>query len=374
MPSGSADPIRRLRVVGTDRAEVAWSEGLDINLPESVIARAGLAHGIEDNRLTVPAAAHADGAVVIALRERAAFTPVPPASSRLPISYRSVPGPLRRVIARAVGRRQRSRSESWAAFPGWPLDLSADFLADLSSPSPRQATTPVILTHDIDSVEGLENLVARFLPMEEAHGATSTNFIVPCAWPLDHGKLREARSRGHDLGVHGFDHANRTAFAAAEVRRERLKAGRMLADQFDMAGYRAPSLLRTRQLIADLEGLYRFDSSVPTSGGLFPVPNNGCATARPFRFGNLVEIPVSMPRDGSLQFLGHTPAEILALWQWCADRIARANGVVVLLTHCEDHFSGGPRMLAVYQQFLDWLASDGRFSWSRAAALVAPRP
>jgi peptidoglycan/xylan/chitin deacetylase (PgdA/CDA1 family) len=371
MLSGSADPIRRLRILRSERAEVAWSEGLDIGLPESVIASSDLEPAIRNGSLIVPGAARVDPTAVAVLRERAAFTPTPPASSRLPISYRAVPGPLRRVIARAVGRRQRSRSESWAAFPGWPLDLSVDFLADLAMPSPLQTSTPVILTHDIDSVEGLENLVDRFLPIEEAHGGSSTNFIVPCAWPLDHGRLRETRKRGHDLGIHGYDHANRTPFAAVDVRRERLKAGRQLADQFEMVGYRAPSLLRTRELMTDLEGMYRFDSSVPTSGGLFPVPNNGCATARPFRFGNLVEIPVSMPRDGSLQFLGHTPVEILALWQWCADRIARANGVVVLLTHCEDHFSGGPQMLAVYQQFLDWLASDGRFSFARASTIDA---
>jgi peptidoglycan/xylan/chitin deacetylase (PgdA/CDA1 family) len=374
MPPASADPVRRLEVAGSEHPGVAWSIGLHVALPDSVIARAGLAGCISGDRLHVPSSARVDRADVAALRQRAAFTPQPPASSRLPVSYRSVPGPLRRAMAGALGRYQRGRSDKWAAFPMWPLDLSSDFLADLDGATTGgSGPTPIVLTHDLDSPEGLRNLVDRFLPIEEAHGARSTSFVVPSAWPLDHDLLAEAQTRGHELGIHGFDHANRTAFAPPDVRRERLLAGRALADRYQMDGYRAPSLLRTSELLADLDGMYRFDSSIPTSGGLFPVPNNGCATARPFYIGGVLEIPVSMPRDGSLQFLGYSPAEILALWQRCAGQIARSGGVVVLLTHCEDHFSGGRRMLEVYAAFLDWLSADERFTWSRASTITAQR-
>jgi hypothetical protein len=120
------------------------------------------------------------------------------------------------------------------------------------------------------------------------------------------------------------------------------------------------------ELPALLDGLadhYRYDSSVPTSGGLFPVPNNGCATARPFRIGKVWEIPLSMPRDGSLRFLGHNPSQILALWMDCADRIALSGGVVNLLTHCEDGFSGNSQMLGVYVDFLDYLKGRGNFAF-----------
>lgn len=55
-----------------------------------------------------------------------------------------------------------------------------------------------------------------------------------------------------------------------------------------------------------------------------------------------LEIPLSLPRDGSLRFLGHTPKEILSLWKLCANSLADAGGVVVLLTHCESRFSGNP--------------------------------
>ncbi len=374
MASAGVEGLRRVRIVDAGRPELSWSEGLHVSIPESVLASSGLHRAIDPRGdLSLPADLPTiDAGAAGHLRARAAYTPVGPVSSRLPVSYRSVPGPVRRAMARVVGRWQRARVDRWATFPGWPLDLSVDLLADLASQRPlSMQRTPVLLTHDLDSPEGLRNLVERFLPIEEALGGRSTNFIVPCAWRIDEGLLAETRRRGHELGIHGFDHANRTPFVSAPERRARLRAAQPLAERYSMKVYRAPSLLRTPELLADVAEFYSYDSSIPTSGGLFPVPNNGCATARPFRIGPLVEVPVSLPRDGSLRFLGHGPIEILALWKSCADRVARSRGVVVLLTHCEDHFSGAMPMLQTYRAFLEWLAADDRFEWSRTGDIAA---
>jgi len=374
MSSGPVDGLRRLRVSRSDRSDLAWSEGLQVNIPQSALAATGLDRCIDsDGNLTIPAALPpVDAGAAETLRLRRAFTPEPPASARMPVSYRRVPGPLRRAIGDAIGRWQRRRESEWAAFPGWPLDLSSDLLTDLSRPGTAALSrTPVLLTHDIDSPDGLRNLVQRFLPIEETVGARSTNYIVPCAWELDQGLLAEVHRRGHELGVHGFDHANRTPFVSTAERRQRLLAAVPLAERFGMRGYRAPSLLRTRELLADLAEFYTYDSSIPTSGGPFPVPNNGCASARPFRVGGLLEIPVSMPRDGSLRFLGFRADAICDTWKACATRIARSGGVVVLLTHCEDHFSGNAEMLETYRTFLTWIAADARFVWSRSEDLAA---
>ncbi|NIR59022.1 MAG: hypothetical protein GWO02_05630, partial [Gammaproteobacteria bacterium] len=75
-----------------------------------------------------------------------------PASSRLPVSYQIVPARLRTLIGRMLGARARRRAHVWARFPKWPLDLSADFLADLlagddGDPEHDAAPTPVWVTH-----------------------------------------------------------------------------------------------------------------------------------------------------------------------------------------------------------------------------------
>jgi len=369
------DPLVPLRIRSAPHARAAWAEGLRVQWPASVVERAGLRGCVDANGdLRIPARRFdVDAADVQHLRERCAFTDRPPASARLPVGYRVVPGWARAIVASAIGRWNRRRVDRWGAFPAWPLDLSADALDDLRDGedlAPRPA--PVVVTHDIDSSEGLVNLVDRFLPLEESLGARSTSYIVPCAGSLDEGRLHDVIDRGHEIGVHGYDHANRTPFAAPAERERRLDAGRAFAARFGAAGYRAPSLLRTRPLLRDVGARFGYDSSIPTSGGLFPVPNNGCATARPFIVEGTAELPVSLPRDGMLRFLGYAPDRILDLWIDCADRIASARGVVVLLTHCERRFSGTPSMLDAYARFLEHVrAHPERFAFSDPARALA---
>ena len=276
----------------------------------------------------------AAAAIARDLRMRAAFIDESPRSARLPFSYHYIPATLRTFIARRLGRRLRDRQAEWAQFPGWPLDVSADVFDDLAglTRGDEAAPTPVVVTHDIDSAEGLRLLVDRFLGIEEAAGVRSTNYVVPCGWPLDHGLLREVVARGHAIGVHGYDHSNKTPYATPVERRDRLRRGFDALAAYEPRGYRAPSLIRTAGLLEDLAALYDYDSSIPTSGGPFPAFNNGCATVRPFSIGQTTEIPVTMRRDGSLLFMGHDPVGIGEMWRADARLIARARGGVMLLT------------------------------------------
>jgi peptidoglycan/xylan/chitin deacetylase (PgdA/CDA1 family) len=183
--------------------------------------------------------------------------------------------------------------------------------------------------------------------------------------------LREVIARGHEIGVHGYDHSNRTPFLKRDERRRRLSEGRALLEPYSPTGYRAPSLVRTAGLVEDLADYFAYDSSIPTSGGPFPTFNNGCATARPFRIGRTLEIPISARRDGTAQFLGYSAQEIGPMWIENAEDIAAARGVVVLLTHCEKRFSGNPPMLGAYRQFLDFVAHSSRLEWDTAGRVAA---
>jgi hypothetical protein len=103
------------------------------------------------------------------------------------------------------------------------------------------------------------------------------------------------------------------------------------------------------------------------------VPNNGCASARPFHIGRITEIPISMPRDAGMLFLGFSPPELLKIWIDCAEAIADSGGVVMLLTHCEGRFLGQPVMQRIYRQFLDYVAASDRFAFSTPAEVLGAR-
>ena len=369
----SGNELRRVRITAVHTARLEWAVGREVSLPSAMLGSAAGSPGVTSLDLRVIPPPSLNG-LAEDLRLRAAFTTQPPVSKKLPFNYQRVPPLLRSYIARQIGRRLRARRAEWSRYPDWPLDLSADFVNDWTSGDellPSSSRAPALLTHDIESPEGLRNLVEMFLPVEEAAGARSTSYVVPAGWPLDHGLLREVIARGHDIGVHGYDHSNRTAFLDSEERQRRLTAGRQALAMYSPQGYRAPSLVRTAPLIDDLGRYYRYDSSIPTSGGPFPVFNNGCASVRPFRIGRTLEIPITMWRDGSVRFLGYQPSDIGEMWEQNARAVAAARGVVMLLTHCERRFSGNPEMLDAYRRFVDFVRTSPAFEWSTPARIAA---
>jgi len=362
-----------VRIADTSaRPALSWAQGREFYLPAALVSEQKLVKGNVD-ALSITDIRRCDAGEVLAMRTARAFTETKPLSSRLPISYQVIPASVRSVIGRFTGKRGLKRMLARKTYPLWPLDLSADLLEDLLLPdSPAPATCPVVLTHDIDSAEGLANYHEDFLPIEAGFHAVSTLFVVPAAWTIDHGMLSRIVAEGHSVGVHGCDHNNRTAYCDPAEIRNRLDKSATLRERYGANGYRAPSLVRTRALLRGLEDAgFLYDSSIPSSGGPLPVPHTGCASARPFRIGNVWEVPLSMPRDGSLRFLGHTPTQILDIWKRCALAIAASGGVVVLLTHCERRFSGNPEMLACYADFLDFLSSEGRFSFQRIEDVIS---
>ena len=366
--------LMTVRVVSVGNyADAAWAEGrrfkLPADLPERLKWRVSASGDLSIERGALPAPPSA----IVQMRERAAFTEQPPASARLPFSYQRVPGRLRAAIGSVVGRWNRGRADRWAAFPGWPLDLTADLLGDLARR--RSPTAPRPRAGRADA----RHRLARG-PAEPGRSLSAGRRSRRRTLDELHRPVRVGGGRGARAGHHQPRARRRRARLRSQQphavcergeRRRRLDAARPFATKYGAAGYRAPSLLRTRALLRDLAGRYRYDSSIPTSGGLFPVPNNGCASARPFAIEGILELPLSMPRDGSLRFLGYSPDEIAALWIDCADLIARSRGVVILLTHCERRFSGDERMFDAYRRFLEHVRTHpDRFVFERATDVV----
>ncbi len=303
------------------------------------------------------------------LRTFRMFTDVP-FSSKLPFSYQLIPQILRITVARFIGRRQRKYTYRWAKFPSFPLDLSVDALSDiLVIPYEKLKPTPVVLTHDIDNPASFQKL-PEFLKEEERVDARSINFVVPFKWPLDHTMLSEIKGRGHEIGIHGFDHGNKTPFLSEIEIRQRIEKMRHLVEKYDIKGYRSPSLLRTRKLLRELSKVFQYDSSISTAGGLFPVPNNGCASARVFECEGIYEVPLSLPSDAKLFLLGYNPHEIINLWITCAERISQSGGIIVLLIHSDKYFFGNRVIFSLYRELLQHFKNDERFIFKTCGELL----
>jgi peptidoglycan/xylan/chitin deacetylase (PgdA/CDA1 family) len=370
------DELVAVRVTGTSsQPHLSWAEGALLSVPHAWLRERGFLEDLDANgRCAVarelPALIPEEASRV---RLWAAYTEKRPIPLRLRPWFRMVPMSLRNYAASRLGQWQRRRIRHWAMFPRWPLDLSADFFADLvtGESSPFFAgPTPVVLTHDIDTLEGLRNLQRWFLSLEESVAACSTSFIVPHRWPIDHSILTDILDRGHEIGIHGFDHSNRTPFLSGEKQRLRLARPNDLIDRYGIRGYRSPSLLRTRSLMKSLGRFYEYDSSIPTAGGVFSVQGTGCGSARPFVSEGIAELPVTLPRDASLRFLGYNPTEILRIWKLCAEYISRSGGVIVVLTHCEARFSGDATMFEAYRRLLDYVADSDHLTFSTAGEVL----
>lgn len=375
MPDTDFQNLSKVNVKSCKSFHLKWSEGKSFTVPDSVadiLKDYTDGQGMTDLPDTI--CIQPKNFSFSDHRLRRAFCKEKPFQSNTPFSYQRIPAPIRDFIAKKIGRTQLKNKAKWARYPDWPLDLSCDFLEDLMQPDngkTKREKTPVILTHDLDTAEGLENCVKRFLPLEEKYSARSVNYIVAKGWPIDHSLLEEISGRGHETGIHGYDHSNKTAFMAPSDQSRRIAEFKPLVERYSMKGYRSPSLLSTPQLLDNLSAYFSYDSSIPTSGGLFPVPNYGCASSRPFRIGNLLEIPLSLPRDGSMIFLGFNPDQIADTWIQSSESIARSGGVIVLLTHCEKRFSGNSAMLRAYEKYLQYIASGkDRYEFLRAEDLT----
>lgn len=319
-------------------------------------------------------------AAVRSLTTRAALTAKPPTSARLPFHYHRIPPRLRSAVRNALVLASRRRGGG-SAFPSWPVEPSVEVLRRIHLGARRHAEPgleprelwpggkrfALVLTHDIDSAEGVR-VAADIGAAEREHGLRSCWYIVGADWPFDHDRLGALAADGHELGLHDAHHDNRGPFLDPAELGARLDACRPIVERYRMTGYRSPSMLRSEAMYAALDGRFAYDSSMPDAG-LYPRPN-GCATVFPLRRGAVPVLPLTLPPDGQLLATGLGPDGVVDAWIRKAEWVARAGGVAMLLTHPEPGFSASPEMQRAYRRFLEWAAGRDD-AWHALPAEVA---
>ena len=213
-------------------------------------------------------------------------------------------------------------------------------------PWPNPYNFAVVLTHDIETSYGVR-LVDQLAKLEESYGFRSSWNFVPHKYPIDAGLIADLRERGHEIGVHGYNHDGKLFLSERAFRRRSVKINAALK-HYDSVGFRAPMVHRNLDWIEGLE--VEYDASCFDVDPFQAMPG-GIGSVWPFVKGRLVELPYTLPQDHTL--LDTLGERSISIWQKKVEFLRSWSGMAMLITHPD--YLDTPSRLGLYEQFLDYL-------------------
>ncbi|QDV67789.1 hypothetical protein Poly24_14930 [Rosistilla carotiformis] len=254
-------------------------------------------------------------------------------------------------------RLQRGRNRSLDTPADWYLptpflrDWQQACQANVEStktlhPWPDGFRVAMVLTHDVETRVGAR-LAPALASLEEEYGFRSAWNFVPYKYKIDAGLLDDLRSRGHEIGVHGYNHDGRLFESRRTFDWRKLRINEAIED-FGSKGFRAPMVHRNLQWLQGLNVDY--DASCFDVDPFQAMPG-GIGSPWPFIAGKFVELPYTLPQDHTLLVaLGETTPRV---WIDKLEYLRRIAGMAMLITH-PDYLDTASR-LDVYRQFLEYL-------------------
>jgi hypothetical protein len=254
-------------------------------------------------------------------------------------------------------------------FPAWEMDASVDLLhrkliaklleiiPDFCLPMisfwPHGADMCLLLTHDVETLPGIENIL-RIVNIEQKLGFRSVWNFVPERYPLDLHILRELQTFGFEIGVHGLNHDGRL-FESYNLFQQRARKINEYLKQWGSVGFRSESNLRNLKWISKhIQAEY--DTSCVSTEWYGAQPG-GCCTVFPFIYQGLVELPITLQQDFTLlEILRLAPKETLKHWINTVQSVKKINGLVLVNVH-PDYMLTHDR-LKLYEQFLEFMKSE----------------
>jgi hypothetical protein len=274
---------------------------------------------------------------------------------------------LRPLLPRVVQIRLR---QGYAAhnelpdFPSWPLESSLHDLYDwlfglLSSlagepvpylsPWPAGKESALVLTHDVETAVGRDN-IEKLRAAERAHGFRSSWNFVPLRYDVADAVLEGLREEGCEIGVHGLRHDGKD-LASRRMLRKRLPVMREYAEKWGAVGFRSPATQRIWALMPTLG--FDYDSSYHDTAPHEPQPGGSC-TWFPFFNEQQVELPMTLPMDHTLfEILGHADG---TAWREKAEELRRRGGMVLVLVHPD--YVTCPGLLEAWEDLLAQFTGD----------------
>lgn len=210
-------------------------------------------------------------------------------------------------------------------------------------PWPDQSEYGFVLTHDVETAEGLRN-VPKIAAIEEELGFRSSWALVPRAYDIDLELIEDLVNRDFEVAVHGYNHDGRL-FLSKDIFDSRTIAINDAVKRFGASGFRAPMVHRNLEWLQMLD--VEYDASCFDVDPYQAMPG-GVGSIWPFIAGKLVELPYTMPQDHTLLItLGETDD---TTWRTKFQYLAKRAGLVLMLTHPD--YLNSPDRMDLYRSFL----------------------
>jgi hypothetical protein len=216
------------------------------------------------------------------------------------------------------------------------------------APWPDGHRWAIVLTHDVETDEGLRRM-PLLRAVEERTGSRSSWNFVPGRYTVPDELVVDLQTSSNEVGLHGLHHDGRD-LEPGHVE-QRLPEMRRHAERWGAVGFRSPATHRSWDTMARLP--FAYDSSFPDTDPYEPQPG-GCCSLLPFFVGDVVELPITLPQDHTLfVILGARDARTwLDKIAWIRER----GGLAVVLTH-PDYVHAAPALPA-YEELLTTVAAD----------------
>ncbi len=207
--------------------------------------------------------------------------------------------------------------------------------------------SPLVLTHDVESFEGLK-FVWKVIEMEEKYGFRSSFNVVPFLYDVPDEILSLIREKGFEVGVHGYNHDGKDYFSK-KIFDKRAKFINEAIVRFGAVGYRSPLVHRNLEWLQGVDVKYDLSCFDVDPFQMMP---GGTHCVWPFKVGKFVELPYTLPQDHVVWMqLGMKDNEV---WKRKTEWLMRYRGMVLMLTH-PDYLMIDDN-LRLYEEFLNYLS------------------
>ncbi len=263
---------------------------------------------------------------------------------------------------------QERRNSSMQVEPGWFChsrflkDFNDALTAELAEcpnqtllhPWPDGYSHAAILSHDIETREGVK-LVQRLANLEEEFGFRSAWYFVPAKYRIDAGLLADLQQRGHEIGMHGYNHDGKLFFSRKTFEQRARFINQKVA-QWNSQGFRSPMMHRELDWMQSLD--INYDSSCFDIDPFQAMPG-GVGGIWPFLYGKFVELPCTLPQDHTLFIT--LREQSIDIWRRKLELIRKLRGMALTIVHPD--YLDTPQRWDLYRELLvQW--RDSTTAWN----------